>query len=167
MDHLSQALRANVARQRALKGELHVLEQRKRRAAARHGPGVPEPSPSFRTILLLLFFFAGYESELPAQYWEQDRERKRLPKLPRAALREKVDDLFMRTDPFHLLELAEPHPSVVADAPAAQRLNRSRRFARQRAASFLVKMRLRSWVQTSNASRGLAPMTTLLVGRRR
>ena len=168
MDELSQALRANTARRTAIRREVYNLARRERRASTRNGQGPLEPSPALRAILLLLFFFTGYESELPAEYWEQQRERERLPKLPRAALREKVDDIFMRTDPFDLLELADPQASLGgflgADDPAALRLNRSRRFARQRAASFLTKMRLRSWVATANASRGLAPMTTLLIG---
>ena len=166
----AERLRATTAKAEALRKELRALEQRRRRDLKRDGEGVPQPSLALSAILLLLFFFTGYETHLPVEYWERQRQKQRLSKLPREVLKDKIDDLFMETDPFDLLELADPNGSprhflsAAHPNPArALRLSKTRRFARQRAAAFLTKMRLRSWVEKANASRGLAPATTLLI----
>ena len=167
---LDEQLRAATEKKQALRKELRAEMQRRRRELQRDGEVAPQPSLALSAILLLLFFFTGYETHLPVEYWERQRHKQHLPKLPREVLKDKIDDLFLATDPFDVLELADPHGSPVhflgaADPNSAQalRLSKTRRFARQRAAAFLTKMRLRSWVETANASRGLAPSTTLLI----
>ena len=166
----AQLLRTTTARKQALRKELRALQQRSRRHLKRNGDGAPQPSLALSAILLLLFFFSGYETHLPVEYWERQRKKQHLKNVSSDLLHNKVDDLFMETDPFDLMELADPNGSPVhflgaADPNSARalRLSKTRRFARHRAAAFLTKMRLRSWVERSNRLRGLAPTTTLLI----
>ena len=166
LDDAAERLRATRAKEKAVREELRALEQRRRRETVRQGQGPPLPSPALSAVLLLLFYFTSYETAVPVEYWE----RQRLPKLPREVLAEKLDDLFLHTDPFDVMELADPqgaprHFLAASDPTSARalRLSRTRRYARHRAAAFLTKVRLRSWVEKANAERGLAPTTSLLI----
>ena len=153
-----------------MRKELRALQQRSRRHLKRNGDGAPQPSLALSAILLLLFFFSGYETHLPVEYWERQRKKQHLKNVSSDLLHNKVDDLFMETDPFDLMELADPNGSPLQFLAAtdpfsarALRLSKTRRFARHRAAAFLTKMRLRTWVERANGLRGLAPTTTLLI----
>ena len=168
---MTAAHAANAHALAATRAELRAERQRLTRARKRDDVVDPQVSPSLWAVLLLLFYFSGYDTAAPAEYWELQRRSLRLPPLPAETLKEKVESFFLHVPMAELLELADPAgvPQNILGRPLkdsevfARRLPGLRRYARGRAASFLAKVRVRDWVQRANSTKGLAPRTALVV----
>ena len=171
VENLAAAHAANTEAMRSTRGALRYERQRLSRAVKRDDAQDPHVTTGLWAVLMLLFFFTGYDSAAPAEYWQVHRRSRRLPPLPADVLKEKVDSFFLAVPPAELIELADPEglPQYFLGRPLkdsetfARRLPGIRRFARGQAASFLAKLRVRDWVQRANTTKGLAPRTALLV----
>ena len=173
LDRLEALQANNAAAMASNRAALHLQRMRKHRAAQRADAEDPHLSPGLWAGLMLLFYFSGYDTAAPVEYWQLHRRTHRQPPLPAEALKEKMHSLFMDVPPADLIELADPEgePAYFLGRPLknsdafARRLPSLRRFARGRAAAFLAKIRVRDWVQEVNTTKGLAPRTALLVDR--
>ena len=150
---------------------LRLQRQRLSRTRQREDAQEPHVATGLWAVLMLLFYFSGYDSAAAAEYWLLRRQKLRYPPLPAEVLKEKVEAFFLEVPPADLIELADPEGSPqhflgrpLKDSEAfARRLPSLRRFARGRAASFLAALRVRDWVRRANSTKGLAPTTALLV----
>ena len=130
-------------------------------------------SPALWSVLLLLFYFAGYDSAAAVEHWQLYRRTRQYPTLPADAVKAKVEALCLDGPPADLIELAEPEamPAYffcrpLRDSEAFTGLLPSlRRLARGRAAAFLAKLRVRGWVDKANSTKGAPPRTALLAQR--
>ena len=171
VDQLAAMRAANADAMRATRAALRAERQRLQRVVKRDDGQDPHVSPGLWAVLMLLFFFSGYDTAAPAEYWQLHRRQRRLPPLPAEAMQEKVEAFFLDVPPADLIELADPEgvPQYFLGRPLkesesfARRLPGLQKFARGRAASFLAKLRVRDWVQRANTTKGLAPRTALLV----
>ena len=171
VERLAAAHTANADAMAATRAALRAERQRLKRARKRDDVQDPHVSTGLWAVLMLLFYFSGYDTAAPAEYWQLHRRSQRLPPLPADALKEKVESFFLDVPPAELIELADPEgvPQYFRGRPVkdseafARRLPGLRRFARGRAASFLAKVRVRDWAQSANSAKGLAPRTALVV----
>ena len=171
IERLTAAHAATANALAATRAELRAERLRLTRARKRDDVVDPQVSASLWAVLMLLFFFSGYDTAAPAEYWELQRRSLRLPPLPAETLKEKVEAFFLHVPTAELVELADPAgvPQNILGRPLkdsevfARRLPGLRRYARGRAASFLAKVRVRDWVQRANSTKGLAPRTAVVV----
>ena len=171
IERLAAERAANAEALKEARAALRYERQREQRQRKREDAQHPHITPGLWAVLMLLFYYSGYDSAAPAEYWELHRRKQRLPPLPAEALKEKVEAFFLDVPPADLIELADPEgtPQYFLGRPLqdseafARRLPGLRRFARGRAASFLAKLRVRAWVESANSTKGLAPRTALLV----
>ena len=106
--HLAAAHAANADAMAANRAALRAERQRLKRARKRDEVQDPHVSPGLWAVLMLLFYFTGYDAAAPAEYWQLRRRSQLLSPLPADALNEKVEALFLDVPPAELIELADP-----------------------------------------------------------
>ena len=173
LERLAALRAANAAALQQARADLQRERQRLKRQRLAEDAANPHVSTGLWAVLMLLFYFTGYDTAAPAEYWQLHRQKHRLPPLPAEALKQKVEAFFLDIPPADLIELADPEGTpqyflgrpLKESAAFARRLPSYRRFARGRAASFLAKLRVRDWVQSANSTKGIAPRTALVVAQ--
>ena len=108
VERLAALQAANAAAMATNKAALRLCRERKRRAEQRADAENPHLSPGLWAVLMLLFYFSGYDTAAPVEYWQLHRRAQRQPPLPAEALKEKMHSLFMEVPPADLIELADP-----------------------------------------------------------
>ena len=64
--------------------------------------------PFMKTVLVLLYVFAGYETSLAQSYWENKRKQKKRLNLPSSETRRRIEDFFLSGSDEALATLLDP-----------------------------------------------------------
>ena len=131
-----------------LKKQIKHQQRRQRRHEERSQPTAL--SPFMKTVLVLLYVFAGYNSSLASNYWVNQQKKKTRPALPTSEMRRRIEDIFLSYTNDQLSSLVDANLTL-------------QKQAWRRAAYFDNKMKLRHWVRTQNVQRGLAPNSRMVI----
>ena len=128
------------------------IRNKKRRQRRQENQGNPNAISTFmKTVLVLLYVFAGYNVSLASSYWvNQQKKKKNRPALELSQMRRRIEDIFLSYTDDDLSSLVDPKRTA-------------QKHAWRRAAYYQNKMKLRAWVRTQNVQRGLAVNSRMVI----